>query len=230
MANGEYGVVATVSTKRAQPLALFDMDGTLFDYEGQLRRDLEKIKSPEEVYPEDLWEERIPWVKARMDLIKSQVNWWRDLPLLANGLELINVTSKMGFNCHILTKGPAEKHRAWAEKVECIRLHSLDGDIPHVGIDIVGTMYGEEPAMPKSGRYGHVLVDDYPDYVEAWLEYRPRGLAILPIQSYNKDFKHPNAIHYDGSMGSLARVKAHLAAVLKRKSGEHWKDYLSWEE
>jgi len=202
-------------------IALFDMDGTLFDYELQLRTDMAELASPPEdltiIQTGDLWglAERFPYIQRRMDLIKSQPGWWRELPKFQPGWKLLELAQKIGFCPKILTKGPRSKSRAWAEKVDCIT-HHLGEDIP---IDIVG--------KDKNGTYGRVLVDDYPEYVEGWLANRPRGLAILPAQPYNLQFKHPNAIIFhaeSGESNNLTQVT--MQAAYDRISSQHWKDLL----
>lgn len=192
---------------------LFDMDGTLFDYEGQLRRDLLPLMSPGEEMPEDLWDESIPHIKARMSLIKSVPGWWRKLPKFQLGWDVFNLAKQIGFENHILTKGPKLNAMAWAEKVQCIADHFG----PEINIDVVG--------KDKSGRYGRFLCDDYPDYIHGWLSHRPRGLVIMPSQPCNINEKpHPSIIRYDGT--NLEEVKRALWAVYLRKDGEPWQNYL----
>jgi 5'-nucleotidase len=196
-----------------QPLALFDMDNTLFDYEGQLRSDMRKLMSPDEIEPEDLFdEERLPYLKARMDLIKNIPGWWKDLPKFQLGWDVFGLCQEKEFKIHVLTKTPNSKPRAAMEKLQCLDIHC-----PGVRADLVGE--------DKSRTYGMVLVDDYPPYVEGWLEHRKRGLAIMPAHRYNAAFKHPNVIRYDGS--NLREVAEALDAVKARKSGEHWKQHLT---
>lgn len=195
-------------------IALFDMDGTLFDHDAQMRADLERIASPGETIPEILHDcENIPWMKARFDLIRRQPGWWRNLPYFELGWDVLSVCQHIGFCCHILTKGPKSNSNAWAEKVECIH-HHLGRDFP---IDIMG--------KDKDHRYGRVLVDDYPKYLEGWLEHRPRGLAIMPDHPYNRDFQHPNVIRYAGKE-DMPLVEKVLQAAYDRKSGEHWRDLI----
>ena len=193
-------------------VGLFDMDGTLFDYVGQLRADLKKIMAPEETEPVNLWDESLPHIKARMSLIKNQPGWWRNLPKFHLGWEVYNVAINIGFCIDILTKGPLSKSQAWAEKVECIAYH--------FGEDVVPNIVGKT----KKRYYGRFLCDDYPEYVEDWLKHRPRGLVIMPAHDYNEGFTHPNMIRYDGY--NLDEVEAALEAVYARKDGEHWRDYL----
>lgn len=62
--------------KLVSKLALFDMDGTLVDYDNQLVRDLNKIRSPFE--PEvDLFNcEDSSYIEARRQMITSQTGWF----------------------------------------------------------------------------------------------------------------------------------------------------------
>ena len=195
-------------------IALFDMDGTLFDHDAQVRADLQRIASPDEIIPENIQDcQKTPWLKARFDLIRSQPGWWRNLPRLELGWQILEVCEEIGFCCHILTKGPRSKSAAWAEKVECITDH-LGPDFP---IDIMG--------KDKDHRYGRVLVDDYPKYLEGWLEHRSRGLGIMPIHPYNQNYYHPNVIQYRGPE-DIPHIRRILQAVYKRAAGQHWRDLL----
>lgn len=192
------------------PVGYFDMDNTLFDYEGQMRRDMEKLLAFCETLPDNLWDESMPYLKARMDLIKSVPGWWRNLPKFQLGWDVYEVAKALGFDINILTKGPKSKPHAWAEKVECITKH-FGCDI---SIDIVGST--------KKRAWGLFLVDDYPEYVKGWLQHRPRGLVVMPAQPYNLQFKHPNLIRYDGS--NIEEVRKALTAVRLRRPGQHWKE------
>ncbi len=193
-------------------IALFDMDGTLFDYEGRLRQELNKIRSPyEPPLPEELWDESIPWLRSRMDIIKSVPGFWRDLPRFQLGWDVYEMARELRYGIKILTKGPSSRKRAnaWSEKFECIR-HNFPED---VGIHIV---------EDKSGEYGRVLVDDYPQYIQSWLNWRPRGLVIMPAHQYNRDYSHPNVIRYDGN--NKDEVLEALTAAKARSPREHWRD------
>lgn len=195
-------------------IALFDMDGTLFDHDGQMRTDMKKLLSPDETLPEDLHDcQNMPWMKARFNLIRNQPGWWKNLPVLEIGWQILVTCQDIGFCCHILTKGPRSRSAAWAEKVECINLH-FGTDFP---IDIMG--------KNKDHRYGRVLVDDYPDYLEGWLKHRPRGLAIMPAHSYNETFAHPNVFRFRGAR-DMGRLQELLKVAYERKSGQHWLDLL----
>lgn len=198
-------------------IALFDMDGTLFDYDGQLRKDLEALRSPQESLPDNLHDESIPWLKVRMQLIKSQSGWWRNLPKFQLGWDIYELARSMAFDCHVLTKGPWSKPQAWAEKLECIQHHFEN----NIGIDIVSDSVGPDGKRvvgAKSNRYGKILVDDWPPFVMDWLSNRPRGLVIMPAHDYNADFTHPRAIRYDGT--NIEKVRRAFEIVKKREDGE----------
>ena len=202
-------------------IALFDMDGTLFDYEGQMRKDLAWIAAPYEepgitaIQTGDLWElsKMYPHLERRMDLIKKTPGWWRKLPTFKLGWNIYHMAKAVGFCTKILTKGPRSKSTAWAEKVDCINDHFGED----MSIDIVG--------KNKDDVYGRVLVDDFPEYISGWLANRPRGLGILPAGSCNKGFEHPNAIIYDGTNDE--EVYAALRSAFRRNSKQHWKELLS---
>ena len=203
-------------------IALFDMDGVLFDYEGQMKSDLFKLMSPGEPDPmrfENLWDamKKHPYLEARSELIKQVPGWWRSLPKLRLGWDVYHLANTIGFCCHILTKGPRSKPRAWAEKLDCITDHFGED----MSIDIVSNKVSNKS---KSNTYGRVLMDDFPDYMLGWLKHRSRGLGIMPEQPCNKGFEHPNVIKYDGV--NIAPVEAALRAVYARNPKQHWKELL----
>lgn len=55
-------------------IALFDLDGTLADYDGQLLKDLQRIASEHE--PPPVLYSNIPYLEARRHVITSQVGWF----------------------------------------------------------------------------------------------------------------------------------------------------------
>jgi 5'(3')-deoxyribonucleotidase len=170
-------------------IALFDMDGTLADYDGQLLKDLNRIKS--ELEPEISSEsvhEGTGYLEERRHIITNQAGWWLKLPKFQLGFDVFEMVKKIGFDTAILTKGPATKYHAWSEKLQWI--HEKIGKEDCGGVTIT---------HDKGLVYGSVLVDDFPDYVEAWLKFRPRGLVIMPAHSFNKGYCHPNVIRYDGT-------------------------------
>jgi 5'-nucleotidase len=124
--------------------------------------------------------------------------------VLESGLTIWNLTTELGFEHMILTKGPTASLVAWTAKVEW--LHEHFGRVP---VTIT---------TDKSLTYGRVLVDDFPPYVSAWLKHRPRGLVVMPAQPWNKGYEHPQVIRYDGT--NLDQVRERLIAARDRTSGE----------
>src|SRR5579871_4755389 len=94
---------------------LFDLDGSLADYEGTLLADLNELRGPDEPLLAELtralWEQ--PHLKRRLDLITARPGWWAGLPPLDRGMAVYRLAKEMGFNCQILTKGPRRQPRAW---------------------------------------------------------------------------------------------------------------------
>jgi hypothetical protein len=195
-------------------VALFDMDGSLFDHDAGVIEALRAMRSPEEPeVPEDLWAlERAPHMKARMDMIRSMPGWWRALKPIENGLKIYKLAQEIGFSCEILTKGPRTKSAAWMEKLQCCQ--------EQFGADIDVHIVSDNKPMSqgKGGTYGKLLYDDYPIYMLKWLKFRPRGLGIMPVTVSNKDFQHPQVIKWDGT--NFDEVKTAMQFAFDRKPGE----------
>lgn len=191
-----------------KPIAFFDMDGTLFDLNGRIIEELEKMRFPDEPPLTSPWSDQ-PWLKARRESITRVPGFWENLPRFELGWDVLEIAKSLGYEIHILTKGPSTNPAAWMEKLACIRTHLQRNVTMHITED-------------KSIHYGRVLVDDFPGYVEPWLKYRKRGLVIMPAHDYNADFKHPNVIRYDGT--NELEVNRALKAAYSRKANEHWKN------
>ena len=187
----------------AEKIALFDMDGTLCDYEGSIRRCLMSLAAPGEDEPQPFGDNP-DYIENRIRLIRQRPGWWRELDMLANGYMILRKAVEIGFQIHILTKGPSGNSAAWAEKVEWCREHLKDID------------YNITITEDKGLVYGTVLVDDYPPYAERWLKWRPRGLVIMPVYSYNWDLDHPNVVHYDGSHEASKEMSERLQEAYNR--------------
>lgn len=188
-------------------IALVDMDGTLCDYDGAMKRDLNLIKSQDELIVNNLWDESTTYLKERMKIIKKQPNWWLNLEPIPSGMRMIHLLDSLGFKIHILTQGPATTASAWTEKVEWCQKH-----LNHLDYDITIT-------RNKGLVYGKVLFDDYPEYIMRWLKWRPRGLVIMPENSFNKNLVHPNVFHYSGPE-SMEEAKRLLISIRDREIGE----------
>jgi hypothetical protein len=174
------------TTEEVRKIALFDMDGTLADYQGTIVKDLNCLRSPtEDEFTIASIQEPVPnWLEARMDLIKAQPGWWIKLPQLADGFKVLKYAAMLGFTLQVCTKGPWKAVSGWTEKVIWCRENIDPLGFTGRGIDITTT-------MDKSQVYGTVLVEDWVPYVRGWLRWRKRGIVILLDRPYNQGFEHP---------------------------------------
>jgi 5'(3')-deoxyribonucleotidase len=170
--------------KPTEPIALVDMDGTLADFDGAMQAELGRLMGPHESLPpeRESWDELPPWIQARQDLIRRQPGFWRQLPLIPDGFAVLEKIRRAGFQVTILSKGPFKTPAAWTEKDEWCREH-----VPDTPVII---------CEDKGLIYGRVLFDDWPPYIERWLEWRPRGLVIMLDHPWNRSFQHPNVFRY----------------------------------
>ena len=198
-----------------EQIALDDKDGTLVDYDNAIYRDLMAMKGPGEVLRESDLHDLPPHLEARRRAIVNTPGWWYSLEKLHVGFMILEMLRDIGFKVHILTKGPSWCPLAWKEKVEWNHIKIPETRTGEIGVRIVTD--GLEGGG-KNLDYGKVLVDDYPPYVEAWLEYRPRGLVVMPEKDYNRFFQHPQVVHFNGTNPKYLRQLLEL--VYQRKSGE----------
>lgn len=190
--------------------ALVDMDGTLCDYERAIKFKLL------EIFGIDCAKEimnggwNLDKYKAAVNTIKKVPGFWRGLHRIELGFKIVDMLKANGFELHVLTKGPYKTTSAWTEKVEWCR-----DNLPGVPVTIT---------EDKGLMYGKILVDDWPEYCEKWLKWRPRGLVIMPAYEYNKGFelKYPGqVIRTEGLDGhDLDYVEAAIKKVASRGSGE----------
>jgi len=179
-------------------IALFDMDGTICDYVGSIKEELKKLRAPDEEFIDPFKIEDNPkyqYLWNRMDLIKADENWWANMPKFKLGFDVLQLTTDLGYYNEILTQAPKGNPAALAGKLKWIK-KNINGEI-----DFTMT-------RNKSRHYGKVLVDDFPGFILSWLEHRPRGIAIMPLNEYNKDFTHKQVIVYNGK--NLDEVKKAL--------------------
>ena len=170
---------------RSENVALFDMDGTLCDYDRGLLGELERLRSPEEPVYKPRTTDPVPeYIINRIDLIRSKEEWWENLPRFQLGWDILEIAQKLEYRIMILTQGPKKNPLSWSGKKKWID-RNLGQEV-----DITIT-------RDKGLVYGKVLVDDFPGYIERWLEWRRRGLVIMPANESNRDFNHRQVIRYD---------------------------------
>jgi len=185
-------------------VALFDLDGTLADHDGELRRRLEPMRSPAE--PPDVpvgvaWETAPQYLRERMRAIRGNPGFWINLPPLRAGFEVLEAAHRLGFQVEVLTKGPRHSPIAWMEKLQWCDRH------------LAGYPHQVTITMDKGLVYGKLLVDDYPEYVLRWLRWRKRGTVILPDQPWNRGFEHPQVYRYAGDRVEMDAVLERVVAA-----------------
>ena len=173
--------------RKVENIALFDMDGTLCDYDKGLSMELEKLRNPSEtLFVPPLSDDAPDYIKARADLIRKSEEWWENLPKFKLGFDVLEIAKELGYKRMILTQGPRKNPYSWSGKKKWID--------KNLGEDIDITITRDKGLV-----YGKVLVDDFPKHIERWLEWRPRGLVIMPDNVLNKNFEHSQVIRYYGS-------------------------------
>lgn len=183
------------------PVVLFDLDDTLCDTRGQRIRDLTKLFPDEPINPDYISPGCPPHMRKALRSIMSQPGWWENLPTLKDGFEIYELAKEVGLETQILSKAPETYPLAWTEKfLWCKR------NVP-----------GSKPTLTlEKFRYdGDILVDDWPSYVNTWLEENPKRRAILPLREWNRGYTHARAIHYTGK--NIEQI-AELFNALKTKS------------
>ena len=174
-------------------IALFDMDGTLCDYDAVLSADLEKLRNPDEpIFSSPIIDDAPEYIKARANSIKQSVEWWENLPKLQLGWDILKVAQIMHYRIMILTQAPRTNPNALAGKLRWILKNAPDVDF---------TMTRDKGLV-----YGKVLVDDFPGYIKRWLRWRPRGTVIMPASQENQHYSHHQVLRYDGTNLDAVRI------------------------
>jgi 5'-nucleotidase len=197
-------------------IALFDLDGSLADYDKALRTGLDGLRDPalEPPIPLDLHEaEKQPHLERRMRLLKSQPDFWYNLDQMPVGFDVFKIAQEIGFINQVLTKGPWRLAAAWTEKVRwCQR---------HLGQDVNIHILSDDGSRTRGKGlvYGKVFFDDYPPYMTRWLDARPRGLGIMPLNRLNQGFTHPRVLKVSRDV-DYSLVQRVLRAVFERQGNE----------
>jgi 5'-nucleotidase len=179
---------------REDRIALLDLDGTVADYDTKMEAELAKIAAPGETGEDG------GYLEHRRKLIRSQPGFYLNLEPLKLGFQVVGLLWNIGFDVVVLTKASIDVPNAWAEKVQWSRMH-----------------LGKTPitiSQTKELVYGRVLIDDWPEYYEAWLQHRPRGLVIAVAHPYNEGSTDPRVIRYDGT--NMIQVHEALIKAYKR--------------
>src|SRR3989344_2461966 len=107
--------------KVIENIALFDMDGTLCDYDSGLILEMNKLISPsEQLFTPPLEDNAPKYLRARADLIRSSESWWENLPMLKLGWDILKIAKNLEYRIMILTQGPRRNPASWSGKKKWI--------------------------------------------------------------------------------------------------------------
>src|SRR5262245_60445979 len=115
-----------------QPMALIDLDGTVADYDRAMREALSKLQSPGEPPLEESLRDAPEWLEERQRLIKQSPGFWRNLPRVQRGFEVVAALRELRFRLMVLSKGPSRTSSAWTEKLLWSQEH-----LPDAGVAII---------------------------------------------------------------------------------------------
>jgi 5'(3')-deoxyribonucleotidase len=181
--------------RQPAPLAaLIDMDGTLCDCAGALAKGLALLRGPGEDPLSELSIQPPEYIAERRRLIMRTPGFWRNLRPLPLGFQLIDILRTSGFEPYILTKGPSDHSLAWMEKVDWCRHY-----VP--GIRVIVT---EDKRLVR----GTVLVEDWPPYIEEWLQAHSNATVIVPAQPWNSNVEElfpDRCVRFDGQDHEMIR-------------------------
>jgi 5'(3')-deoxyribonucleotidase len=182
------------------PVALVDLGDTLCDCTPVLRACMKRLRQQGEHESDELIIPLPPHLELRRRQVMSEPGFWLRLAPRTTGFELLDLLRREMFHVYVLTKGSTDAPQAWADKVAWCRAY-----LPGVPVIV---------ADDKARVHGHVLVDDWPPYVEGWQAAWPNGLAILPAQPWNAQAgNRSDRIRDDGSnrdaiVSALRRIRA----------------------
>ena len=210
-------------------VALVDMDNSVADYELSMLEGLKLLASEAEIQkygPVDCWStiqdaslKRV--LKRRKDYVKKRPGFFEGLPVIQTGMDVVALLQRLGYRLMVASKAPVWGDEPWVEKARWCRKH-----LPEQGITLT---------HDKSLMYGKVLFDDFPEYITAWLEHRPRGHVLMLDGPVNRNFEHSsvfrvmrhNVISKAGS-DQLNAIKKFLATPVGPEKGHEVRNQF-WE-
>jgi hypothetical protein len=173
---------------KKKPIFLFDMDCSLFDYQGAMVSELNKLANNDNeiiTNKANLWHlDTNPLFEDKINKIKATPGFWKNLPPIELGFKVYELAKNLNFKIEILTKGPRRFPNAWAEKLECGQIHFG----PKINVNVVSS---------KHLFRGEILYDDFPSYLSAWMKYNPESIGIMPVNSTNTKYFNKNLLRLE---------------------------------
>lgn len=188
-----------MSNKRK--IALFDLDSSLANYNEAMLKKLESLRGPNEPIVTTVHGRLPDHIFNRKEMISMTPGFWINLEPIFMGMSVLQLCRNIGYRIQILTQTPKNKPIAAKEKMEWIHNYIGEDTEFHLTRD-------------KGVVYGRVLYDDFPEYMNSWLEFRPRGLGIMPTYDFNENYSHPNVVKFDGS--NIKEVENKLIQAFER--------------
>ena len=172
--------------KKADNVILFDLDNTLVDWDEQILKDMNSLRSENEPEIISLPKGRLKnYLRKRMDFIMQNIQWWENLKIRQIGMDIWNLAGELEFERVILTQGPRKNPKAWTGKKLWVD--------KNLGQDTKLIITRDKTLVD-----GAVLVDDWPLYIIPWLKEHPTRHIILPMHHHNTTFTNKQAIKYTG--------------------------------
>jgi 5'-nucleotidase len=157
----------------------------LADFDGAMVSVMNELAAPgERIHTMSNEQDEPSYMTARRRLVKQQPGFWSGLAKMKDGFLVLQMARELGYRIMVLSRGPRTNAAAWGEKLAWCRQNLPD--------DVQVTLTEDKGLV-----YGRILVDDWPPYILRWLEWRKRGLVIMPDRPWNKYFTHPQVIRFD---------------------------------
>jgi 5'-nucleotidase len=209
-------MIVEENNPKSEPIVLFDLDGTLADFDKAMSSSMSLLAATgEEPWEADRYGEddepsyietrrhliEPSYIEARRHLIKRLDGFWFRLEPMRDGFEAMRIAITLGYKIMVCSRGPRNN-----PKLEWCRRY-LPADAQVTLTEDKGLVYGK------------VLVDDWPPYIERWLTWRPRGVVIMPSRRWNATFAHPQVVRYEFGLNDGVVYKA-LTDRLKDTSAD----------
>jgi len=189
-------------------LVLLDLDGTLADYDAAMISGLASLMSSEEVFIDrsgiGFQRDIVPtYMQERERMVRSMPGFYRHLKPIPLGFFVYSVLRDLGYNFHVASKAP--RHNTAIASME--KIQWCEEYLPGIPVTISGD---------KSILRGDILFDDWPGYIEPWLQANSNGLAIVPDSPWNKKFHHSRILKV-----SVNTIQAEIITAIANHESNH---------
>ncbi len=192
-----------------KPTILFS-EGALVDFQRSLLRDLNALRPPlsQEITSENLDEmRRHDHIAGQIALIERRPGRWDEMIGFQAGIQAFQAAHQSGFLCTVVTSLRDDEKSGAGFAAWCLS---------HLRVTVSKlVIYTSDIANYKADAFYH----DYYAYCTKWLEVNPQGLAIMPVDRFNRRWlgeSLPSGIFpYDNNLDDLTAALAAIAAEFK---------------